>query len=212
VMLARSGASEWGCAAAVIAVGALVAAVPVRSAAPLPDFSGSWTLNRSLSELPTDVGFGVDLPVAVANGTLESEGRRGRGAGSEGPLPNRIPPPQSQEAVAKQDELVAEVRNPPASLTIAQNATGISITDADGRKRLFHTNGAKEVLMLDAGPVDTVAKWNGSTLAIEYTLDKDRQLRYTYEASSPSQLKVRAQMMLRRRGGIITRVYDKAPK
>ena len=102
-------------------------------------------------------------------------------------------------------------RLPSASLSIVQSDSAVNITDAKGRTRTFHTTGKRDVQTLDAGVAGTTARWIGPQFVVEFEVDQERLLRYTYERGSDrSQLLVRAQLLTHNRGPVITRVYQQS--
>jgi hypothetical protein len=190
-----------------------------------PDLSGVWTLNRALSEFPSEVGFdpnwGDGASGNTQGGTARSggggRGGGGRGGGGRGGgagggslrLPAAASHFQSEEDVKKMRELVQEVKEPPAQITISRTSATVSIADPRGRARLFGTNGKEEIIQLDAGPIGAVAKWDGAELLIRYRVDKDQDLVYRYgRVPGDERLRVRVQFSDHGRGEVITRVYD----
>ncbi|HWF84975.1 MAG TPA: hypothetical protein VG222_09020, partial [Vicinamibacterales bacterium] len=124
--------------------------------------AGRWTLNRALSESPREIGFGADWMTSGAGGqastTSGGRGRRGSGGGgaTAGAFPVR---PESAEDATRMRQLTAEVRNPSASLTIADAPAEITITDDKGQGRTFHPDGRQDELHLGDVPLVTTAKW-----------------------------------------------------
>ena len=87
----------------------------------------------------------------------------------DGTFPAHHPDP----TIAKNlEQLIAEVKDPSPMLTIVQSETAVTITDAHGAARMFHTNGKEEIQQLDAGPMATTSKWDGGKLVIEYRVEK----------------------------------------
>ena len=76
--------------------------------------------------------------------------------------------PRAAREAEKSRQLVAEVRNPPARLTIAQRANAITVTDERGRVRTYQADGRESFTPLDAAPVATVSRWDGGRLVIRY--------------------------------------------
>jgi hypothetical protein len=94
-------------------------------------------------------------------------------------------------------------------MTITQTDSAITISDADGRTRTYHTNGKEETIQLDAGPIGVASRWEPAGLLIRYRVEKDREIRYTFaRAAGARQLLVTTQFAERGRGQIIKRVYD----
>ena len=194
----------------VAAAAVLVAAcVTVMSAQGKPgasaqgDLDGTWKLNRELSQFPREVGFGMDVTGAGRPSTGEA---RMAGAEDPGLVANR---PASREEAENSRQLVAEVRNPPARLTIAQRANAITVTDERGRLRTYHADGRESFTPLDAAPVATVSRWDGGRLVIRYKVEPGREVRYTVSRrTSPPQLVVQAELLERGGRDTVVRVYE----
>ncbi|MCX6538806.1 MAG: hypothetical protein NT151_07730 [Acidobacteria bacterium] len=188
----------------VVLIGATVIAAAVAgwetvAAADNPSLAGRWTLNRTLSQFPREVGFGMDVIPPGAG----SDEREGRGAAAF------VPRNESEAEARNARQLVDEVRTPSPHLTIVQSETAISITDDQGRSRRFHPDGKDEFQPLDASPVTTTARWEGALLVVRYKVEKSREVRYTYSRKlDPSQLIVQVQFVERGGRDIITRVYE----
>jgi hypothetical protein len=103
-------------------------------------FSGAWTLNRQLSQFPTDIGFNVDFlgalgPTAGRGGGAGRSGGGGGGGtrGLEGPRVVR----ETEEDSQRISTLTDEVRNPFDHLMIAVTPTDVTITP--GSRARAHT-------------------------------------------------------------------------
>jgi hypothetical protein len=108
-------------------------------------------------------------------------------------------------------QLTAEVRNPSASLTIADAPEGITITDDKGQGRTFHPDGRQDVLHLGEVPLVTTAKWEAGHLVILYAVEEGRQLRYTYSmTANPPQLAVDVKFLEHGGGDEVRRIYEPA--
>ena len=219
-------------AAAVVGVlcGAMV--VGVRGAS-RPDFSGTWTLNRELSEFPREVGFDPDWQDSGTGGQTGtgrsgggSSGSSGRGGGGGGGgrsgrsgggggssrLPGLKPHFESQEDFQKIQELVNDVKGPSVRLTITQSDAAVKIADDRDRAHTFDIGGKEDTIELDAGPIGVTTKWEDAQLVIRYLVEKDRELRYRYSREpGTSRLVVEVQFADHGRGELIKRVYDAAP-
>ena len=186
-----------------------------------PDLSGTWTLNRSLSEFPHEVGFDPDWhdadPTGQAGTGRSSAGRGGRagGRGSGGGESNRTgsvsPIFESEDDSRKSRELVHEIKEPATTLTISQTEFAVTMVDAGGRTRTFHTSGKEDRVELDAGPLGAIAKWENAQLVIRLLVEKNRELRYRYSRDPKSpHLLVEIQFADHGRGALIRRTYDLA--
>ena len=202
-----------------VAVGVLCSLVAIRvHGASRPDLSGAWTLNRDLSEFPSEVGFDPDWhdsDAAGQTGTGRSGGGRGRGGGGSvsgggssraGSVSTRL---ESEEDSRKVRELMNEVKEPSEHLTIMQTDAAVTIVDARGRGRTFHIGGKEDTLQLDAGPVGVITKWENAQLVSRLLVEKDRELRYRYSRDPVTrQLVVEVQFAEHGRGALIKRIYD----
>ena len=176
------------------------------------DFSGRWTLNRALSDLPREIGFGADWMVPARSGgdSTPSGGRSRRGSGS-GTTGAFTPRGESEDDAKRVQQLTAEVRTPSAHLTIAEAPSAVTITDDRGQSRTFHPNAKEDVLQLDGVPVGVTAKREAGRLVVLYSVEQGRSLRYTYSrAASPSQLIVDVQFIERGGGDKVRRIYEPA--
>jgi hypothetical protein len=210
---------------ATAAVGVLcgVMAVGARGAS-RPDFSGAWTLNHDLSELPREVGFDPnwhdpETGTQTSTGRSGGGGRGGRGGGGSGNgggssrIGNVPTVFESEEDSRKIRELVDEVKGPPERLTITQTDAAVTIADARGRARTVHPGGKQDTLDLDAGPVSVTAKWENAQLVIRCLIEKDRELRYRYSREpGTDRLVIEVQFADHGHGALIKRVYDAAPR
>jgi hypothetical protein len=172
------------------------------------ELAGTWTLNRDLSQFPRDVGFGMD--VVPTGRTVDSaagiadEGR----SGNPRSLTSR---PLTESEAKNSRQILDEVRNPPARLTIVQTPSAITVTDASGRVRTFHPDGRDEPQALDAGPMITTARWDGARLVVRYKVEPGREIRYTYSRKAePPQLIVSAELIERGGHDTVIRVYEPA--
>lgn len=178
---------------------------------------GRWNLNRESSEFPREIGFGVDWVSADGTGLGSSQGggRGGRGSrgagGARGAARPFIARRESEDDVKRVQVLTAEVRTPPAHLTIVETATAVTITDDRGQSRTFHPEVREESLRLDGVSVGVTAKREAGRLIVVYNVEQDRQLRYTYyQVPRTSQLAVDVQFVERGGGDSVRRIYEPA--
>ena len=118
--------------------------------------AGIWTINRSLSEFPREMGFNPEWLGAVspetgsdsgrgASGGRGGRGSRGGGAGSTGGAAGAYVPRESADDAARNRLLTAEVKSPPSRMTIVDVADAITFSDDSG-SRTFHPTGRAEAL------------------------------------------------------------------
>ena len=198
-----------GASAALVAAWVAVMSGQGKPAAPAPiDLDGVWKLNRELSQFPPDLGFGMDV-VGGGKTTITDPGRGGGGQSvSPGLVTNR---PASREEAQNSRQLVDEVRNPPASLTIAQTGGAIVVTDERGRARTYYPDGRDAFTPLDAAPVATVSRWEAGRLIIRLKVEPGREVRYTVSRrASPPQLVVQTELLERGGRDTVVRIYEPA--
>jgi hypothetical protein len=191
------------------------AAARAQDSSPL---AGVWTLNRSLSDLPREIGFNVDwLPpspdTGQSSGSSSSSGRGRRGSSSGGGNrsaagPNSIPHESSEDARRLQF-VTGEARNPPVRLMVVDTPTAVTITNELGQSRTVHPTGKPESIELQGVPFVATTKRDGSQLVTVYDVEQGRTVRYTYSHSSnPSQLLVDVQFLEKGAGDKARRVYE----
>jgi len=186
-----------------VAVVLLAAPAPAQSASPL---DGVWTLNRSLSELPREMGFNVNwLPSPTGGG--QNTGSTGRGRReSGGPV---FAPRESYEDARRVQLLTAEARNPPARLMIVDTPTAVTITNELGESRALHPDRREESIDLQGVPIRVMARRDGDRLVVVYRAEQERDVRYTYSRSAgPPQLIVEVQFLEHNAGDKARRVYE----
>ena len=168
-----------------------------------PNLAGKWALNRALSQWPREVGFDVDFRVPPMEGQEGgAQGRQGRRA------PTRPMRPESEDEARRVRLLTDEIREPPASVTVAQTATDVTFSDDHGHSRTFHPNGKEEVIDLSGVATVAIARWEGGQLIVLYEVEQGRQLRYAFSRlAGPDRLAIEAQFIDHGKGDHVTRVY-----
>jgi hypothetical protein len=193
----------------------LVAAIahPTSLSAQNPtQLAGAWTLNRQLSQFPTDIGFSADFLGALGPGPGPVGGGRGGRRGGGGGGGNRGGFGASgivEEESQRVSTLTDEVRNPFDHLTIAVTPTDVTITPDRAPVRTLHTDGRDDTVPL--GRVTSVANttWETGRLVVVYKAATGRQLRYVYSLNAnPMQLIVDVEFVERGGGDKVRRVYD----
>jgi hypothetical protein len=200
---------------AAAAAGALLPAlVRAQNASPL---SGVWALNRSMSDLPKDIGFNPSWMTASSKEGQSGgsngggRGRRGSGAGGDrstgaGPFSARQ---ESYEDAQRIQLLTAEARNPPARLILVDNGAAIIITNELGQSRTLHPDGREESVNLQEVPFRVTSTRDGNQLAVVYRVDQTREVRYTYSNdANPPRLVVDVQFLERGAGDKARFVYE----
>lgn len=180
-----------------------------------PGIGGVWTLNRTTSELPRDIGFNPSwLPAAAAEGAGSGSTGRGRGGrGSSGGSRESAAPFSSRAASyddARRLQLLnTEARNPPARLTIVDTPATVTLTNELGQSRTLHPDGRLESIDVEGVPIAVTSKRDGGRLLVVYRAENDRDVRYTYEAAgAPARLTVDVQFIERGTGDKARRIYE----
>jgi hypothetical protein len=177
-----------------------------------PTLEGIWSLDRSLSEFPREIGFnvfGTTLPDPGQNSGGGGGGDRGRrGSGGGGVRGASGPRPESYDDAQRRDALTTEARNPPARLTIVDTPTAITITNDLGQSRTFHPDLREETIQVDRASVPTTTTRQADHLIVSYHASLNREVRYTYSRSAnPPQLIVEVQFLEHGSGDKARRVY-----
>lgn len=201
------------------AAAALLIAAPVRAQSVSP-LGGVWTLNRTLSELPREIGFNVNwLPPSGGTSTSggsnsgSSGGGRGRrgagGGGNRGPTGAFSGPRESYEDARRVQFLTAEARNPAARLTVVDTPAAVTITNELGQSRVLHPTGREESIELQGAQLFVTTKREADQLVVVYRVEQNREVRYTYSYSaSPPQLVVDVQFLEHGAGDKARQVYE----
>jgi len=180
-----------------------------------PSLAGTWTLDRAHSQLPADITFGLQELGLGANtgdsGAGGGGGRGGRGGGGRGVSGLSVAPVRESEDDAKRrEQLIAELRQPPATLTISQTGTAVTIAAPDGAPRTFRPGSREDIQQLKDVPVSTTARWTADALEITYAVEQSRTLRYVYSRAGDT-LVVEATPLDHGKGETVKRVYTRAP-
>jgi hypothetical protein len=204
------------CYATAAAAGVLVP-YPVR-AQDAPPLAGVWTINRSLSELPREIGFNINWVPSSSGGGQSAgstggggRGRRGSGGGSgnRGSAGPFSMPRESYDDARRVQLLTGEARNPAVRLMIVDTPAVVTITNELGQSRALHPTGKQESIELQGVPLSVTTRRDGDRLVVDYTVERDREVRYTYSHStSPSQLIVEVQFLEHGAGDKARRVYE----
>lgn len=182
---------------------------PARAQGTSP-LAGVWTLNRSLSESPSEIGFSVPwLPASGGDAQRAGSSAGGRGRqGSTAPFSAR---PENYEDSRRVQLLTGEVRNPAVRLTVVDTPAAVTLTNELGQSRTIHPNGTEESIDIQGVSVGVTSKRDGDRLIVVYRVDQARDIRYAYSSTvSPARLVVDVQLLERGAGDRARRVYDLA--
>jgi hypothetical protein len=143
-----------------------------QNASPL---AGVWTLNRSLSEFPPDVGFNPSwLTTPTGDGQSAApagggRGRRGSSGGGGGGRAGGAPFSNRQESYedAKRVQLItAELRNPPARLMFVDTPSAVTITNDLGQSRTIYPDGKQESIEIQGLSFSVTSRRDGDQLIV----------------------------------------------
>ena len=187
----------------------LAAALPAR-AQPASPLGGIWSLNRSLSQFPKELGFNV---VSTADPTQpppsSGGGGRRRGGGGQlagSPFSGRR---ESYEDGQRVRLLTEEARNPPSRLIIVDNDSVVTMTNELGQSRVLRLNGQEDNVDIQGIPIPVTAMRDGAQIVVIYHVEQNRDLRYTYSVTgTPARLSVETEFLEQGNGDKVTRVYD----
>ncbi len=184
-------------------VGALVALVilsgaPAWAQSPL-DLTGSWTLNRQLSQFPKEIGFSASfLPPQPERSSGTDRSRRVQS--------------ETQEEATRVRFLTDEVRLPADRLTIDVTPAIVTITPDPGAPRTVQPGRRDQDVKVGPITASTNASWDASRLTIAYEAQNSRVIRYTYSFDQNRMSLVVDVEFIEGRAVVdrVRRVYDKA--
>ena len=185
-----------------ISLGILIAwlAGVALTATETPDLSGTWELDKDLSDDPMEVMRG------------QRDGGRGRGMGSGGwggrpggiggPPGGRGGPPGEMgggrgrgKSPEEMRRGLAELRKSVERLELTQTAESIRIVFADGRTQAFTTNNKKNAIETPLGDAEVKARWRDGSLMVRTKIDRRMTIETYYLAEG---------------GGLLTVVVERA--
>src|SRR3954469_222019 len=179
------------------AIAALMLTQAAAAQEPSP-LGGVWALNRTLSQLPSEIGFNVNWvppPDAGKESSSSSSGRGRRGAsgsGSGGGRGSGAPfsaPRESLEDSQRMQLVTSQARNPPVRMTIVDYPAAITITTELGQSRTLHPNAIDEWLQIEGVAIRVNTRRDAERVVIVYHVETDRDVRYTLAPSrDPKQL------------------------
>ena len=183
-----------------------------------PDLTGTWVLNRDLSDKPGQGGGGgggrrepggggMGRPGAGMGGMGGGMGGgRGGGMGSGGGMPDR-------EEMERMRATMEAVVRAPERLIIVKADPGLIVTDEEGVSIRLALDGTKDTGAVNGVPFESTTKWEAGKLRVERKFKSGLKLVETYSVSvDPRLLTVSAKIEGGRIGGAssrtTTRVYE----
>jgi hypothetical protein len=158
---------------------------PAASAAAtdLPDFSGTWSLERSISTDPAQITFdpgGDRQPNTSRRGGFG--GRSGRGSGGRSSRQGSgngtvtLTPLEQQRLTA----LTSQLKTSVTTLIISHHDPDFVVNDAEDHTQFFQTNGARNENYVGSTTVTSSTQWEGSRIVTRYDISSRLTLAYTY--------------------------------
>jgi len=187
---------------------------------PTSPIAGVWTLNKSASQMPTEIGFNANwLPSQGERGqenAQPSSGGRGRrgssggGGGSRGGGNGLFGVPRESYDDARRIQLLTGMaRNPPSRLMIVDTPAAVTFTNEMGQPLVVHPTGKQETTEFQGMLLFATSNRDGDKLVVLYDVEKGRQIRYEYSHNAnPSQLIVDVQFLENGEGDKEKLVYD----
>ena len=178
--------------------------------------AGVWTLNRSLSEMPREIGFNVNWvpPPDRGRDTAPSGGRGGRrgsggGGGRSGGATPFSAPRESYDDARRVQLVTTEARNPSTRLMIVDAGQSITITNELGQSRTLRPTGVDEWIDIEGVSIRVSTHREADRLIVTYHAETDRDVRYTYTpARDHQQLTVDVEFLEHGAGDKARRVYQ----
>jgi hypothetical protein len=210
----RPGSPLGVVAVAGIAAVLLSPTLPARGAEPRrPNLQGTWTLDPDLTARLSKDQPGREGDDRGGNG---ADSRHRQGLGSVGPIGGGghdelgigdYSPARERHEAELRREVVASLD----SLTIAQQAGQVTITDQDGHARVLKTDGSKIRDQGPAGPAQLRARWDeDGSLVVEVKPDKGTRRTESYVVSNDGK-HLYLTVTIAGQAGQILRAYDPVP-
>ena len=193
-------------AVAAFAAALVFTALTSGASAQHPSFSGTWTLNTTLSDNPEqisralrlDTGLSIEQEFLGPETQGRGDGREGSGRGAsgrpgrgQGETDRRRAPQINSEDRNRLTELINGVRFAPTTFTLSQTDDVVISAGARAADTL-HPTGKAEPHTLEAGAVNRTTRWVGPLLIVSYDVGRTGTLIYTYSLVPPTrQLLVR---------------------
>jgi hypothetical protein len=156
-----------------------------------PNFSGTWSLDRGISNDPAQASF--DAPRNQngqrSGGSGGSRSRGGFGGGGFGGgggyggsrSGNRnLPPAPSTDEQARLKALTDQLKTEFTTLVISHHDPSFVINDAKDHTQFFQTTGSTDDHQLGTVTVSSTTRWDGPRLITEYSLSSRQKLVYTF--------------------------------
>jgi hypothetical protein len=188
-----------------------------------PDITGTWILNRELSDRPGTVAGRDGGPGDEGGRSPRGGGRGGRGRGGPGGMPGRgrfggrggDQMPNQEEMEQMRAAMTGAMRMSPRVIIVTAE-TGYRVTEDDGVSLRIPAEGKKDIGAVNGALFETTAKWQDGKLRVERKFKVGLKVTDEYAvAGEPRVLTVTSTVEgIRRRGDPpkVKRVYDLEPR
>ncbi len=169
--------------------------VPHTTPRPLPDFSGTWTIDRNYSNDPAQANFGAGQGASRQGGQSHS-GSGGRGGGfggfggfgrsggsggtSGGHSRNDASGGTTADEQARLTALTDELKKGASTLTISHHDPSFVVTNGLEHAVFCQTTGERQEQHFGDLTIPTVTNWEGDRIVTEFDLSSRRRLTYAY--------------------------------
>ena len=214
-MMFRTGAF-----AVLILCGVLSGPMASAASADRVDFSGSWQLDKNLSEDPlAEMGDAMEerrraMEMAGEQGGLGG-GMAGGGTGTGGGMGSgRVPVDDTLER-ERMERRLDELGKRLQEMSVTHEDDKLTVRYADGHERILFTDGKKHYRESGIGDLETRTKWKGNReIVVKATLEDGRKITETWELG-PDGGSLHVKTSMKGRGGEpsfdFKRVYKPAP-
>jgi hypothetical protein len=183
----------------------------------LPNLSGTWSLDSSISNDPARANFdGAGEQRSQRSGGFGGgSSRRGRLGGFGGGRPSARETARTGTPDDRLRLLTDQLRTSSASLVISHHDPSFVVNDARDHTLFFRTDGSPEENHMGSVTLTSTTRWDGSRLVTEFALSNRQTLVYTYTmlpATKQLVLRVRRQAAEQRANGPeLKLVYNLTP-
>jgi hypothetical protein len=152
------------------------------SAEARPNFSGTWSLDRNISDDPSHANFETSRPQSgqrpggFGGGSSRRSGGFGGSRSRNRDAADAITPDERTRLQVLTDQL----KKASASLVISHHDPSFVIDDPQDHAQFFQTSGTPDEHHLGSVTVTSTTHWEGSRLVTAYALSSRRNLVYTY--------------------------------
>ena len=169
----------------VLLVGLLI--LPAERASAQVDFSGTWTLDREMSADLSKTTFEPQQAQTRRTSGFNGLGGRGFGGryGGSRPAPSGNTNRDGSAALTVDEhtrlrELADYVKGLSSVVIVHSDHSTFTVSDAQGRSRLFPTDGSKTQHAFATTTIDSTTRWDGPHMVTAYTISPTRELIFTY--------------------------------